>query len=425
MRAVPAQCDVAIVGGGYAGLSAALTLARAGRSVHLFERLRPGEGASTRNAGVASARLARGLTELGESHGKPAAQAAFQEAQEAWNALAIFIQDEGIPCDFEVGGALYGALWPHQLDHMAREAEFCQQHLGVDAHTVIGPQMADEIGSERYLGGLIRPDVATLNPARLHMALLALAMDAGVHIHGETGVTRIHQNNNGEHELQTMRGRTRTKVVVVASNGYGDKADPWLNRRIIAVPTGMIATEQLDANTIGELLPRLKVVGDTRRLAHTLRLSSDRSRILFSGLSSMGARNEDAIANVLKRELVRIFPQLEQLRVTHSWSGYDGYTRTRVPQIYNRNGIRYVVGFSGAGLVLSHWLGRKAAWQILGDERGGTVFAGDVPSSMPLLAGKSWFLPSVSNYLRMRDQFDQRGRNRTDQQSAAATEEEN
>jgi glycine/D-amino acid oxidase-like deaminating enzyme len=411
MRAVPAQCDVAIVGGGYTGLSAALTLARAGRNVHLFERQRPGEGASTRNAGIASALLARGLTDLTASHGEELARSAFVETQEAWAALAVFIQDEGVPCEFEVGGALFGAFWPRQLDHMAREAEFCQTQLGIDARTIVGPQIHAEIGSDRYIGGLIRPDVATLNPARLHLAMLALAMDAGVQIHGETGVTRLHHSKDGEHELQTLRGRIRARQVFVATNGYADRSDRWLQRRIVPVRTGVITTQALPADFLQELLPSIRTVIERRRLAHFLRLSSDRQRLLFGGLAPLAARNDAAVLALLRAELEQIFPQLREVQMSHAWSGFCGYNSQRLPQLYNRRGVRYALGFSGTGLVLSHWLGQKAAWQILGDERGRTIFDSDPPGAIPMYAGKTWFLPAVVRYLRVRDRLDQRGRN--------------
>ncbi|MEM7408021.1 MAG: FAD-binding oxidoreductase [Pseudomonadota bacterium] len=410
IRAVPTECDVAVIGAGYTGLSAALVLARAGRSVQIFERERPGDGAATRNAGIVTASLATDVATVTRQRGTEVARAVFTEAREAWNSLAVMIRDEGIDCGFEVCGSVQGALWPRQLDAMAREAEFCQSRLGVDARTLLGAQVSEELGSTRYIGALVRPDVAVLDPARLHAGLLKLAMDAGARVHTETAVTGIRQSRQGRHELQTMRGRTTAREVLVATNGYTDRSDPWLSRRVIGIPSGMIALRTPDPKRLRHWLPRGRVLMEKRRMRHQLRIADGGRTLLFGGLSSMAELRQHRVVNTLRTELLKIFPDLEPARVTHVWQGLTGFSREQLPRLFERRAVRYVGGFNGVGIALANWLGRKAAWQILEDERGHSVFEANPPGFVTLYPGHRWFLPATASYLRLRDRLDQRGR---------------
>lgn len=153
------KSDVVIVGAGYTGLSAALTLARAGRSVQVFDRMRPGEGASTRNAGMASGNLALSFGELARKFGEERAKAIQVEARAAREYLASFIRDEGIDCDFAMTGRFTGATSPADYDKLARDAERTQKTIGIEIYAIPRREQRSILGTDFYHGGVVRFDI--------------------------------------------------------------------------------------------------------------------------------------------------------------------------------------------------------------------------------------------------------------------------
>ena len=203
---VAPSCDVAIVGAGYTGLSAAITLARAGRQVQVFDKMRAGEGASSRNGGIASGNLRPSLSQMIRRFGKERAMAMQAEAKAAREDLVQFITQEGIDCDFKLTGRFTGASSPDQYDRLRREAEVLASTLGIEAFALDRAQQRDALGTDYYWGGIVRMDIGGLHPAKLLAGMLRLANGAGATIHGETPVTRIAPANGG-FEIETARGK--------------------------------------------------------------------------------------------------------------------------------------------------------------------------------------------------------------------------
>lgn len=407
MRPVPARCDVAIVGAGYAGLAAALVLARAGRAVQVFDRQRPGEGASTRNGGIASGNLRESLTAMITRIGETQALRFHAEGKAARADLERFVREESLDCDYQPVGRFTGAVVPAHHETQLREAEALQRLLDIDARAVPAHAVHEEVGTERYCGGLLRPDIAGLNPARLHAGMLALARQAGATVHGETGVTRMRRERDG-HELWTLRGPIRARDVIVATNGYTDRCDPWLRRRLVPVPSRIIATEPLDAALMDRLMPARRMHGDTLHLYHYYRPSPDGRRILWGGRAPLDALDPLAGTEPLRRELIATFPDLAGVAISHSWSGFVAFNRDAMPRLFARNGVRYAAGFCGSGVVWARWLGAKAAYDLLGDERAESAFQFRPPAAVPLYRGKPWFLPAVTGWMRLRDALEAR-----------------
>ena len=170
--AMSQQCDVAIVGAGYTGLSAALELAKAGRDVQVFEKDRPGEGASTRNGGVTSGNLRISLSEAIDKYDLEKAKALYRESHEARIFLRDLIAENEIDCDFDMSGRFTGALNDKDYDELCREADLLNRHLDIGAYSVSKSDLTNEIGSKLYSGGLIRPDIGVFHPAKYLSALL-------------------------------------------------------------------------------------------------------------------------------------------------------------------------------------------------------------------------------------------------------------
>lgn len=208
---VASTCDVAIVGAGYTGLSAALTLARAGRSVQVFDKMRPGEGASTRNGGIASGNLRPGYDELAKKFGEERAKAIQVEAKVAREDLADFIRRENIDCDFAMTGRFSGASNPSDYEVLAREADRLSKQLGVEAHAVPRSEQRSVLGTDFYHGGMVRSDIGGLHPAKLHAGMLTVALDSGAVVHGETAVESVRATGT-KFEVTTARGDRKSVV---------------------------------------------------------------------------------------------------------------------------------------------------------------------------------------------------------------------
>jgi glycine/D-amino acid oxidase-like deaminating enzyme len=404
VRPVAGACDVAIVGAGYTGLSAALSLARAGRSVQVFDRMRPGEGASTRNGGIASGSLRPAHGELAARFGRARADAIILEAKAAREHLAAFVRDEGIACDFTLSGRFTGASTPGAYEVLAREAEFLRRTLGIEAHAVGRAEQRSILGTDFYFGGLWRGDIGGLHPARLHAELLRLCLAAGVTVHGETAVHAVRSEAGGL-EVATARGLVRAASVVVGTNGYTDGVDPWLRRRLVPVRSRIIATAPLSPNLMRQLMPRGAMCGETRKLHYYYRPSPDGRRILFGGRDGSIAGDPAWPALRLKRALADIFPELDDVEITHSWFGHVAMNLDMVPRIFTRAGVRYAAGYCGSGVVWAVWAGHKTALHLLGRADGASALAFRPPRAIPLFGGRPWFLPAVFAWMTLQDRL--------------------
>jgi glycine/D-amino acid oxidase-like deaminating enzyme len=399
---VGTKCDVVIVGAGYTGLSAALTLARAGRSVQVSDRLRPGEGASTRNGGIASGSIRPSYARMVRRFGRERAAAVQMEAKAAREDLADFIAREGIECEFRLTGRFTGAARPSEYEALAREADELRRDLKIEAHAVPRSEQRRVLGTEFYHGGLLRNDIGGLHPAKLHRDLLRLVRTAGALVHGETAVLGFAPASGG-FQVETARGRIEAQHVIAGTNGYTDGFDPWLRRRLVPVRSRIIATVPLSNNLMAELMPKAVMCAETRKLHYYYRPSPDGTRILFGGRDGTIAGEPTWPTESLRRALADIFPVLEGTPITHSWYGHVAMNRDMIPRIFSREGVRYAAGYCGSGVVWARWAGQKAAWQILGDARARSALDFRPPAAVPLFNGKAWFMPAVFAWLTLQD----------------------
>ena len=409
--------DVVIVGAGYTGLSAAIRLARAGRSVQVFDREHPGEGASTRNGGITSGNLRPGLAELSRRFGPQQAMALVAESKAAREDLYRFIDQEKIACDFALTGRFSGASAPADYEKLAREAEMLNRTLGIEAYAVPRTDQRSVLGTDYYFGGAVRMDIGGLHPAKLHRGMLNLAIAAGATVHARTAVLGVRSDGDG-FEVKTARGTVRARDVIVAVNGYADASDRWLRRRLVPVRSRIIATEPLSPNLMGELMPRRMTCSETRKLHYYYRPSPDGDRILFGGRDGTIAGDPDWPTQSLRRALVDIFPVLEHTRITHTWFGNVAMNRDMVPRIFAKSGVRYAAGYCGSGVVWARWAGDKAARQILGDTSSSSALDFRPPAAVPLFNGTPWFMPVVFGWLNLQDKLAQRRRPRPSSKQA-------
>jgi len=400
--ALPARTDVAVIGGGYTGLSAALTLARAGRSVVVLEAGTPGIGASSRNGGMLGDWLKPSLATLVRRYGRERAVALIAEAREGFYYLGRFIADEGIDCNFVNCGGFTGVTTAARYEAMARETEELSRSIGLEAEMVPKSEVRNEIGSDLYYGGRVMQRRGGLHPARYHAGLLARVRAAGVTVVGDCPVTALERNGSG-FRLITPQASLGARDVVVATNGYTGAVTPALRRRVIPVTSYMIATAPLSPNLMATLMPKGRMLSDSNRLLCYFRPSPDNTRVLFGGRPAYTDIGPELAARRLSGYMARIFPELKDVELTHSWFGYIAYTFDRLPHVGTRDGVHYAMGYCGSGVVMSTWLGRKAALRLLGDAEGKSAFAEIEHPSSPFYYGKPWFLPLVQAWYQGAD----------------------
>ena len=402
---LPESCDVAIVGSGITGLNAALPLARDGRSVLVLEAGALGQGASSRNAGYVGRTLKHRFSKLIETKGLDRAIRIYRELQAAFEAVASTIREESIDCGFAVRGRFIPAPSPMHYEGLAREYEAQARHLGIEFAMVPKAEQHRELGTDRYYGGAVVPDLAGLHPALYHAGLLRSARAAGVRFAPHTRVGSISRAEGGC-AVVTDRGSLRAHHVVVATNGYTGGSTPWFAQRLVPFDAYMIATEPLAPDVMGRVLPTRRTCIDWNNDALYIRPSPDLSRVLFGGLTGTRPGDLRVKADHLEAHLKRTFPDLRDAALEHVWHGRCAATFDMFPHLKREGPVTYVGGYCFAGVPMGTWLGRKAALGILGAPGADTIFSElDFPG-LPLHRGGSWFVPAVMIYYRWQDRRD-------------------
>jgi glycine/D-amino acid oxidase-like deaminating enzyme len=401
---LPAQVNVAVIGGGYCGLSAALELARAGAHVAVLDAGALGQGASGRNGGMVGGAVKLDWSHLAARFGELEAAALLDGARASFEHLENLIARESLDADYHRCGRFLLACNRAQFRAFQREVDA----LGERASTVqVVPRerQREQIGSDFYHGGVVIEESGGLHPTKLHRALRATVQAAGAELHAQAEVQHLEPSGAGM-TLVTARGRMRADQVVLATNGYTGSLLPDLRRRVVPVSSYIIATEALPAELPTQLSPRGRMFVDGNRLLSYFRLSPDGRRIVFGGRLEL--RNVDArtAALGLYRRMVRVWPELRGYGVTHAWKGYLGFTFDRLPHMGVRGGVHFALGCNGSGVAMASYLGHQVAQKILGRQNRPCPFE-QLPFPTHFGYRKStWFLPALGLWYRLLDGLD-------------------
>lgn len=399
---LPSKADVAIVGSGFTGLSAALTLLDKGRSVTVLDSDVPGYGASTRNGGqVGSGNQKFRVKRLIELQGREKAEALLREGTDMLDYIEQLIASEKIQCHFRRCGRFRGAMRPEHYETMARDMEDLKRVAGVESFMVPRSEQLGEVGSEIFHGGSVLPNDASLHPGLFHSGLMERVEARGGVIAGKARVRHIARNTNG-FRVETDAGPVLCRDVLVATNGYSDGAVRPLKRRIIMVRSGLIATAPLPQDVMAQLMPMTRVYGNTNRVFYYFRAAPDENRVIWGGRAGRAA-GLDAFGH-LARDLLTVFPDLGSTSVTHVWDGQIGYTYDELPHLGRMaDGLHYAAGYCGTGISRATYFGHKVALQITGDPQGRTAFDDlDFPA-FPFRDMAQLAVPAVEAWYRFRD----------------------
>lgn len=401
-EALPKHVDVLVVGSGYTGLNAALVTARAGRSTLVVEKDRVGEGCSTRNGGQISTSVKPSFAELSRRHGPDTARAILMDGREALRWIGDFTRSEGIDCSFSVCGRFHAAHSAKAYEELARGATNQTPGLEVEMDVVPRAEQHSEIGTDAYYGGVVLKQHAVIDPGRYHAGLLARVQEAGALIADRCPALAIKRDGNG-FIVNTPRGDIAARDIVIATNGYTGTATLWLRRRIIPIGSYVIATEPMPADVMQSVIPRGRIVSDTRKVVYYYRLSPDGTRMIFGGRVSQAETDPRASAPLLHGEMARLFPQIAKARVSHSWMGFVGYTFDTLAHTGSHDGMHYAMGYCGSGVSMASYLGMRTGQKVLKLKEGATGFDGTTFQTRPFYTGNPWFLAASVRYYRWLD----------------------
>ena len=402
--ALPKRCDVAIIGAGYAGLSAALTLARAGRSVVVLDALAPGEGASSRSGGMIGHGHRVPYAKLTERFGPQKARELTREGMASLEFAKALIADEKIDAQLQATGRMRGAWTIDDYATMTRDAQALQRDLGMAVDVLSKGDVRREMAADCYQGGVLFHAHGGVHPALLHRGLLQRARTAGALVAGRTPVTAV-RREAARFIVKTPSGSIDATAVVATTNGYTGRITPALARRLVAIPSFMIATESLGTDRVKSLIPNGRMIVETRDKHLYYRPSPDGTRIVLGGRAALHPIQLDEAAEWLMNELRAIFPTLADTRVSHVWTGNVAMTRSDLPGIGQRDGIWFALGCNGSGVALMPYLGHKVALKVLGRQDGKTAFDDMSFAAIPFYDGTAWFRPLMTWWFRARDRL--------------------
>lgn len=381
------RADVAIVGGGFTGLSAALHLAEAGFDVCLLEAGDIASGASGRNGGQIATGQRRPVEELETRYGSARARVLFDLAEEAKALVIDLVERHGIDCDLRPG-VIDAAHKRRFLDEYRRHAERMRTVYGYDRMRFLeGGDFRAKLASPDYHGGIIDDGAWHLHPLRYALGLADAAEAAGAHLFARTRVKEI--VDGAKIRLRTQGGRAQggraqggdviADHAIVACNGYLGGLVPQLARKILPINNFIIATGPLGETRARALVPDLMAVCDSRWVINYFRISAD-WRLVFGGGETYGMRFPDDIKAFVRPVMLEIFPGLADVRIDYGWGGTLGITPARMP-CFLGVGERILAagGYSGHGISIGTLAGR-----ILADAVGGRLAQFDVMAGLDI-----------------------------------------
>ncbi len=409
---LPSQCDVAIVGGGFTGLSAALALARRGASVVVLEAgERVAAEASGRNGGHVNNGLAVDYAEVAAKVGVERARAWYHAYDDAVDTVQRIVRDESIACDFVRHGKLKLATKPAQLEALTRSAErLVADGVDGDVEILDAARVRAEVDSDRFVGGLLYKRSGQMHMGRFAGGLAQAAERRGAQIRTGTCVQRLERLGRGHaHRVHTGAGTLQAQQVLLANGAarHGGYASfGWLRRRIVPIGSFIVVTEPLGAERAAALLRERRTYVTIANIHHYFRLTPDH-RLVFGGRARFGVSDPVSDARcgeILRAGMAQVFPSLAGTGIDYCWGGLVDMTQDRLPHAGERDGLFYSTGYSGHGTQMSVMMGERMAAVMAGDASANPWHGRDW-RAIPGHLGPPWFLPAMGLYFRLKDRL--------------------
>ncbi|MDX6751958.1 FAD-binding oxidoreductase [Geminicoccaceae bacterium 1502E] len=398
-----ATADVAIVGGGFTGLSAALHLAERGVSVVLLEAEQPGWGASGRNGGQVIPGLKEDPEAIERIYGPGMGRRVNRLAAAAPDLVFDLIDKHGIACDAVRGGWLQPAHDAAGLRTQQARVEQLQAR-GAPVELLDRAATAQRLGTSSYLGGMLDPRGGAVHPFDYATGLAAAAARAGARLHGNSPVRSLGRSGSGW-RLRTAGGSVTAGKVLLCTNGYTDALLPALARSVIAVRSVQVATEPLPQTLRAGMLEGGLAASDTRRLLVYFRLDAH-GRLLIGGRGAQGEKAIEAAQERLRRRAVQLYPQVAGARWAHHWGGYVALTEDHLPHLHEpQPGLVTGLGYNGRGVAMATAMGRVLAERAAGAEPADLDFPVTGLREVPFHALRRPIVGTIAAWYAVRDRL--------------------
>lgn len=371
------KCDVCVIGGGFAGASTALHLARRGVDVSVLEQARVGWGASGRNGGQAHVGMRRDQNWLEARVGVPGARRFWELAVAAREHLDWLINTYGIQCDFRPG-LLHADHRARYSDDTRRYVEHLRDTYAYPHARFVGrDEMRELVASTEYCSGSLDTNGGHLHALNYVLGIARAAASHGARLHEGVEVEKIERTGGGW-RIATTQGEVSAQRVVLACNGYMRGLSSTVERRVMPINNYIAVTEPLGAAGAAALISNGAAVADSRFVVNYFRTTPDH-RLLFGGGENYRYRFPRDIASFVRPHVLRVFPQLGNVRFDFAWGGTLGITPTRMPFVQELEpGLINVSGFSGLGVLIAPYAGKAVAEALCG-EREAFELLGRIP----------------------------------------------
>jgi glycine/D-amino acid oxidase-like deaminating enzyme len=406
---LPEVVDVAVIGAGFTGLSAAHTLAKRGAKVAVLESETIGWGASSRNGGMVLTGMKLGVNQLISMYGRERTQRMYAASLASLDCVEQIVRQEYIDCDFSRCGHLEVACKQKHFDDYARQAAVIAREFNHTLRVVQKEELSSEIGSTIYYGGMVDEVSAGCNPARYVAGLARAAIKVGAEICEHTRVQTIRRESRqgaAGSKLITSRGSLWAHEVFVGTSGYTGMATPALQKKLIPIGSFIITTEVLPEALARELSPRNRMIYDSKNYLYYYRLTPDR-RMLFGGRAAFFPETDRTIhqsAEILRRGMIDVYSQLRDAKIDYVWGGTLDFAFDIMPHAGQLDGMYYAVGYAGHGVAMATYQGQKIAELMAGDKPENPFVGIPFPGApLGLYNGKPWFLPLAGAWYKFLD----------------------
>ncbi|TDC68543.1 NAD(P)/FAD-dependent oxidoreductase [Streptomyces hainanensis] len=402
--ALEGRTDVAIVGAGLTGLSAAVHLARKGAAVTVLEKDTVGFGASGRNGGMCTTGLAIGFLTAVARYGIPTAKALYLAYNDAIDTVEKLVTEESIDCDFTRTGKLNLACKPAHYERLARTHEALADMIGYHTELIPGKDLRTEVGTDHYHGAMADPRGAGLHVGKFVRGLADAAERLGVRILEGTEVTGTRRIGGHRHDVVTPIGTVRADQVLFASGAYTGSSFRWLRNRIVPVGSFIVVTEPLPRHVVDELMPTRRMASDSKNILYYFRITPD-NRLLFGGRARFAMSNAASdlkSGRILRKGMLSVFPQLSGARIDYCWGGLVDLSLDQMVHAGEHEGLFYSACYSGHGVQMATHMGRQMA-DVLGGDASANSWRGLAFPRVPGHFGPPWFLPFAGAYYRALD----------------------
>jgi len=362
------ETDVAIIGGGFTGLTTAHYLHRSGIACAVLEANDAGWGASGRNGGMAVLRYKGGWTGVSNEFGLDTAQTMFHMLHDAIDSLEGTIDEYGIDCGFGRCGHITAAHGPKPLADLEADVRWLEREMGYEGAAILSRDETRRlIGTDEYVGGYLERRSGGIHPLNYARGLAA-GVSKRVPVYVSTPVSGYRGSGNG-FVLDTPRARVRARRIVFATNAYTGlyPLPNDLRKRIVPLPSNIVATAPLPDSVLAGILPEGHIVTDSRRVNLYFRISPDRRMVFGTRGHLSGSLEPFAFAHV-EEAMTRVFPALKGVPIDYRWNGKVGFSLDYFPHFGEAEpGVFYALGYSGRGVVLTHMAGKMLAAMLRGE----------------------------------------------------------